>query len=200
MFNLKAIYQGLYRGKHAQSVCEVGVNQPDLCSVTDFYHDGASTILVEPLPWLAKSLRMIFPDAMVHEKVCGDRNGMVKLYDRGEGSWIEQVPIGKAPDEHEKHSGIKREEFDPQFVREVESVTFDRIDPGDLDVLCVDTEGAEWFVIERMVSVPKLVRLETHFSCSGWINPFDAQIRLCMKNKGYTLLAEDVSDTLWVLL
>jgi hypothetical protein len=67
-------------------------------------------------------------------------------------------------------------------------------------VLCVDTEGAEWFVVKRMFSKPKLVRLETHFTHSGWVNPFLAEINEKMFSRGYTKLGEDVSDTLWALI
>ncbi len=199
MFNLKAIYQGLYGGR-PRAVCEVGVNQPALCSLTEFINDGVPAILVEPLPWHAKALCKAFPGATVREIVCGDSNGTVRLYDRGEGSWIEHVPEGTAPDEHEKHSAMKRGVFESRFIRDAQSVTFDQIDPGNLDILCVDTEGAEWFVIKRMVSRPRLVRVETHWICSGWKNPFLSEIEAYMKNAGYIVLAQDVSDTIWALL
>lgn len=199
MFNLPDIYRGLYGGL-PKLVCEVGVNEPDKCSVADFIRDGIEAILVEPLPWCAENLRRAFPTACVLQAVCGDSEGKVILYDRGEGSWIGDVPQGTAPDEHENHSALKREGFNPAFVREVESITFDKIDPGTIDILCVDTEGAEWFVVKRMVSVPRLVRLETHFTHSGWKNPFTNEIHSAMLMQRYTKLGEDVSDSLWALI
>jgi hypothetical protein len=199
MFSLEYIYWRVFKSR-PQVVCEVGVNSPDRCSVRGFIKDGSKAILVEPLPWLAMELRLAFPSAEVHEAVCGDSEGTVRLFDRGEGSWIESVPRGTAPDEHERHSAMKREEFDPKFIREVRSVLFSEIDPGNIDVLCVDTEGAEWFVLNNMIySNPNMISLETHFTHSGWINPFMKEIDQRMDSLGYTKIAQDVSDTLWIL-
>ena len=198
MFSLELIYRRIFHA-NPRVVCEVGVNEPRLCSVAGFIKDGSRGILVEPLPWHAQALREAFPLAEVHEAVCGDREGTMKLYDRGEGSWIESVPNGGAPDEHKNHSAMDREKFDQRFVREVKSVLFSSIDKGDIDVLCVDTEGAEWFVIQEMASMPKMIRLETHFTHSGWVNPFMPEIDATLERLGYSRIAQDVSDTLWIL-
>lgn len=179
-------------------VCEIGVNEPDKCSLKEFIADGVRTTLVEPLPWCVENLRKAFPSANVIEGVVGQTSGIVRLYDRGEGSWIESVPQGKAPDEHPNHSAMKREAFEAQFVRNVRSYTFDEIDTGDIDILCVDTEGAEWFAIEKMRSRPRLIRLEMHFINSGWRNPFTDEINARLQELGYKRLMEDVSDVLWI--
>ena len=178
-------------------VCEVGVNAPDKCSLTRFIDGGIPAILVEPLPWLAAELRTRFPKAQVLEAAIGSSSGPVKLYDRGEGSWIEHVPAGSAPDEHPLHSSMCRKTFDTEFVRTVESIEFQMIDTGDIDVLAVDTEGAEWFAIQKMTSRPYLVRLETHFLNSGWRNPYLEEIGGHLAALGYRLLVEDISDSLW---
>ncbi len=51
-----------------------------------------------------------------------------------------------------------------------------------------------------MVSRPRLVRVETHWVCSGWKNPFLSEIEAYMDKNGYVVLAKDVSDTLWARL
>lgn len=198
MFNLKYIYDEIYKTK-PRRVAEVGVNEPDKCSLLPFIHEGIPTLLVEPLPWCAGNLRNAFEGKPVKviEGVVGDKEGTVTLYDRGEGSWIEDVPRGSAPDEHQAHSGLKREEVNHSYIRTVQSYKWSMLDSGDIDVLCVDTEGAEWFVIREMVSRPSLVRCEMHFTHSGWLNPYNPQIRQKMMDMGYTVIGEDVSDTLW---
>ena len=185
---------------HPRHVVEVGVNEPERCSVADFIRRGVKTTLVEPLPWCVKNLIQAFPFATVIEAVCAEQAGSVTLYDRGEGAWIETVPAGSAPDEHPNHSGIKRESFEKQYKRVVKAVRFaDEIDAEDIDILCVDTEGAEWFVISQMIKArPRLVRVETHFSHSGYQNPYLREITDRMSLLGYTKLIEDVSDTLWI--
>jgi hypothetical protein len=198
MFNLKYIYDEMY-GLKPRRVAEVGVNEPDKCSLLPFIHEGIPTLLVEPLPWCCQNLRAAFEGKPVEviEGVAGDKDGSVLLYDRGEGSWIDDVPEGAAPDEHQGHSGLNRETIDPRFIRKVQSYRWRMIDPGDIDVLCVDTEGAEWFVIREMTSRPALVRCEMHFTHSGWINPHNPAIRQKMTDMGYVVIGEDVSDILW---
>lgn len=183
-----------------KNVCEVGVNDPDKCSFA-WCSDvpEINVTLVEPLPWCAEHLRQAFPKATVIEAACGLESGRTILFDRGEGSWIEQVPEGTAPDEHKNHSGINRTDFDKRYLREIEVIRFADIDQGNIDVLCVDVEGAEWFVIGQMKSRPKLVRAETHFSHSGYQNPNINKINDHMANLGYKIIMQDVSDTLWIL-
>ena len=196
MFNLELIYDEMF-GLKPRRVAEVGVNEPDKCSVASFLRDGIPGMLVEPLPWCAEHLRAEFPNTQVIEGAIGDGKGKVLLYDRGEGSWIADVPDGCAPDEHVGHTGMKRSEFEECYVRPVLSYRWQELDPGDIDILCVDTEGAEWFVVREMQSRPCLVRLEMHFTHSGWRNPYDAQIRGRMADMGYEVLGADVSDVLW---
>lgn len=181
-------------------VVEIGVNEPEKCSLAQFIRDGFDATLVEPLPWCAANLRKAFMRARVIEAVCAEQAGEVTLYDRGEGAWIESVPAGSAPDEHPNHSGIKRDDFDEKYKRKVKAIRFaDEIDDKDIDILCVDTEGAEWFVISQMIKArPRLVRVETHFSHSGYLNPYLREITERMASLGYTKLVEDVSDTLWI--
>ena len=181
-------------------VVEIGVNEPQRCSVADFIRGGVKATLVEPLPWCAKNLNAAFPFARVIEAVCAEQAGEITLYDRGEGAWIESVPAGSAPDEHPSHSGIKRSEFEQQYKRTVKAIRFaDEIDAEDIDIICVDTEGAEWFVIGQMHKArPRLVRVETHFSHSGYRNPYLREITERMAALGYNKLVEDVSDTLWI--
>jgi hypothetical protein len=196
--NLKAIYDEMY-GMKPRRVAEVGVNDPHLCSLLSFINEGIPTLLVEPLPYCCQNLRDAFVGKPVEviEGVIGDKEGSVLLYDRGAGSWIEDVPKGGAPDEHPNGCNTKREEFNHSYVRTVRSYRWQMVDPSDIDVLCVDTEGAEWFVVREMISRPALVRCEMHFPPTGWMNPHNAAIRQKMEEMGYTVIGEDVSDVLW---
>lgn len=198
MIDLHTIAQVM--GLKPRHVVEVGVNEPHRCSVARFIADGARATLVEPLPWCAKNLRAAFPSARVIEAVCARAAGEVTLYDRGEGAWIEDVPKGGAPDEHPQHSGIVRANFDQQFKRTVSAIRFgDGIDADDIDILAVDTEGAEWFVIGQMQKArPRLIRVETHFTHSGYRNPYWSEITDRLASLGYAPAVEDVSDTLFI--
>lgn len=188
-------------GMRPKLVMEIGVNEPDKCSLARFIHDGVKAVLVEPLTWCAENLRKAFPSAMVIEAACGERAGTTRLFDRGEGSWIEEVKEGNAPDEHPRHSNMKRDKFDPAFVREVRSIRFgDELDAMKPDILCVDIEGGEWMVIGQMEkSLPRIVRVETHFSHSGYCNSDRQNIFMKLLSLGYEKLMEDQSDSLFIL-
>lgn len=197
MINLYQLSQAM--GTHPRTVCEIGVNAPDKCSLADF-HGKARMILVEPLPWLADQLKAAFPFSDVHTCAIGAERGTANLYDRGEGSWIDQVPQGGAPDEHPKHSNMKREKFNAGFIRQVEVKLASDIDDGTIDILAVDVEGAEWLVLQNLVSRPKILRVETHFTHSGYHNPHYETIMEWARMNGYTMVAQDVSDSLFILL
>jgi hypothetical protein len=198
MIDLHAIARAI--GLTPRHVVEVGVNEPEKCSVARFIGDGIPATLVEPLPWCAANLRKAFPSARVVEAVCAKEAGEVTLYDRGEGAWIEDVPKGGAPDEHPQHGNMKRDTFFEQYKRRVRAIRFaDEIDAKDIDILAVDTEGAEWFVVGQMQKArPRLIRVETHFSHTGYRNPYWSEITDRLASLGYTPAVQDVSDTLFI--
>lgn len=169
-------------------VCEVGVNDPEFCSVAGF---RAQKILVEPLAACAEKLRAAYPDALVYECCVGSCLGQVPLFDRGQGSWIVGLP--SSPDM--ANNGVK---LDPRFVKLVDCLTMDRLDPGNIDVLAIDTEGAEWWAIAYLVSRPKIIRVETHLAFHPYQNPFRSEIERWMAAEGYRKLCETVSDSVYV--
>ncbi len=117
----------------------------------------------------------------------------VTLYDRGAASFIEGL---KAPNVINK--GYKEDKKD-SFT--VEAKTFDLYDDGSIDIITIDIEGAEWYVLEKMKSRPSIICLETHSSLYEWqtyINPHIGDINKWMLDNGYTAHEKDVSDTVFV--
>jgi hypothetical protein len=78
----------------------------------------------------------------------------------------------------------------------VEARTFDQIDDGTIDLLSVDVEGSEWFVLKHMTSRPSVISIETHGSL--YRNPFFDQISEWMKANNYVLLYKATSDSVFV--
>jgi hypothetical protein len=95
---------------------------------------------------------------------------------------------------------MKRDTFFEQYKRRVRAIRFaDEIDAKDIDILAVDTEGAEWFVVGQMQKArPRLIRVETHFSHTGYRNPYWSEITDRLASLGYTPAVQDVSDTLFI--
>jgi hypothetical protein len=73
---------------------------------------------------------------------------------------------------------------------------FDAIDDGSIDLLSIDVEGSEWYVLNTMRSRPTVISLETHGKT--YRNPFLPQIRWWMSRNGYRLWYMERSDSVYV--
>ena len=65
---------------------------------------------------------------------------------------------------------------------EVQVVTFDMIDDGQIDILNLDCEGQEWAVLSHMISEPKLSTIE---NCDD--SPYDKEICQWLKGHDYIM-------------
>ena len=159
-------------GRKLRNLCEVGVNEPHLSQLKPWLDSGEydHALLVEPHPVAGANCERAF-GALRGVKVLrcavGFSGAEVELIDHGQSSFVASLPNSPARANREREDG-------PRF--RAPCMTFDQIDPGDLDLLCVDTEGSEWAVIAAMQSNPKVIRLETHFTGSGYVNPYLGEI------------------------
>jgi FkbM family methyltransferase len=103
-------------------------------------------LLIEPLPRFAALARMI-PGAEVHQVAIGFEPGKFTLIDNNGSSFLKGTWAPTTPPN-----------ADNQI--EVEVVTFDTLDDGEIDVLRVDCEGMEWAVLSKMRSKPYLIEIE----------------------------------------
>ena len=78
---------------------------------------------------------------------------------------------------------------------EVECKLFSDIDKGDIDLLSIDTEGSEWYVLLTIISRPKVISIETHGKY--YINPFIKEIKNWMIENDYEIWFKDKSDTVY---
>ena len=85
---------------------------------------------------------------------------------------------------------------DPSDRIRVNASTFNTLDDGTIDVLSVDTEGSEWWVIKHLVSRPAVVSVETHGG--AYVNPFLAEIETWMKEQGYRLWYKGKTDSVYL--
>lgn len=59
------------------------------------------------------------------------------------------------------------------------------VDEGDIDVLVLDAEGAEWPILRELVSRPKVLRIELHPDDARYPNPHHDKIMVWLKEHGY---------------
>lgn len=177
-------------------ICEVGVHKPHDLRFKNFILDEEiNFILVEANPRCYDLLKSeySFPNVKIFNNAICDFNGKIKLYNRGSdldaSAFIDGLPYSPAiiNDNYNKY------EADSIIC---DGITFDKIDTGNIDILTIDIEGAEWFVLKYLKSLPKLICIETHGS--NYINPYMNLILEWMHNNNYSEAIKDQSDTIYL--
>ncbi len=187
------IYQKVKaKGLEIRTCCEVGVYLPETSNVIDFIHDGIATILVEPDPSSIAAIKERFgnlENITLHEVAVFDKQGTITLSKAAASTFVSELPYSPATvnDQYE----VKTSE-----TFEVPCVKFSGIDPGDIDLLCIDTEGSEWYVLQDLKSKPKVISIETHGKL--YVNPFIGQIKAWMGEHQYQPWFKDKSDTVYI--
>ena len=165
---------------------EVGVNTPSKCRLRNF--ENSNRILVEPLPDCAELLRNeIFP-ATVLELAIGNKIG--------KSAFVSNCQLSRISDTNVSPASYRR--IGQETTIEVQVVPFCHIDPGNIDVLLIDTEGSEWEVFRTMISKPKIIVVETHSVKSKYRNSNLALIEMWFKTNGYGKIRGDSSDSWYV--
>jgi len=180
------------KGFQPRHVAEVGVYRPEISNIYDYTVRGIRTTLVEPDPASIERIKAAFgklSNVTLHPVAAYDFNGELKLAQRAASTFVSQLDASPAI----VNDGYVLQEAD-EFS--VEAVTFDRIDDGTIDLLSIDTEGSEWFVLKHMKSRPKVISIETHGA--GYLNPHLAEIHGWMQQNRYEPFFKDGSDTVYV--
>lgn len=173
-------------------VCEVGVYLPETSNVLEFILGGIKTTLVEPDPKNVKAIREFFKsnnNVTLFPIAIFDYNGVIELSQRESSTFVSSLKSSPAL---VNDNYIQNE--DDNF--KVECKTFDCIDDGSIDLLSIDTEGCDWYVIKNLKSKPMIISIETHGK--SYINPFIKEITEWMKTNEYVLWFKDQSDSIYV--
>jgi len=189
----KRIFRELSRKKfQPEHVAEVGVYLPDASNVYDYILQNVRCTLVEPDPQCVSRIRERFAgrnNVTLHPVAIDDRKGELELAQRGASTFAAKLSV--SPTVVNDEYRLSRDD-----IFTVTAVTFDEIDDGTIDLLSVDIEGGEWFVIKHLVSRPTVISLETHGA--RYLNPYLAQIREWMRSEGYRTWYKDRADTVFI--
>ncbi len=180
------------KGFKPTSVVEIGVYIPETSNVINFIEDGVNTFLVEADPKTVEKIESrfgSFKNVTCKQVAVFDYNGTVKLAQRASSTFISSL---KSPAVVNDSYKIKEED---EF--EVEAVTFDALDDGKIDLLSIDIEGAEWFVLKHMKSRPAVISVETHGKY--YVNPYLKEIDQWITSNFYKIWYRDKSDTVYIL-
>ncbi len=175
-----------------KNMCEVGVYLPEESNVLQFINDGIAATLVEADPNYVVQMKEYFkakPKVTFVEAAVFDSKGNVELSRTGASTFISNLE--KSPALINDGYQVNEEE---KFT--AKAILFSEIDNGDFDLLSVDIEGAEWFVIKHLVSRPAVISLETHGKY--YVNSKLPEISRWMADNDYHIWYKDKSDTVYV--
>jgi FkbM family methyltransferase len=189
----KKIYRKfLSKQMNLNHVCEVGVFMPEMSNIFDFITKSKiRTTLVEPDPKSIMAIKKYFggyDNVKLYPFAIYDYNGTLELVQREASTFVADLSASPALINDNYH--IKEED---KFT--VECKKFDEIDDGSIDLLSIDTEGCEWFVLKYLKSRPVIISLETHGS--KYINPYFNEISHWMAENNYDRWFLDKSDTVF---
>lgn len=182
------------KGFRPTHVAEIGVWHPQTSNIYSFIQDGIRTTLVEPDPnsiALIKSQFADYDNVTLYECALCDFSGQVELVQRESSTFVSTLPVSPA---------LVNDECDIEIADKftAEARLFSEIDDGTIDLLSVDTEGSEWFVIKHMTSRPAVISIETHGGM--YVNPYLNKLLQWMDDNNYILWYKDKSDSIYVLI
>lgn len=170
--------------------CEIGVGPLGMSfSALHWNNPNMEFMMFEPHPVFYKELAEAakgHPNVQVYNVAIGDEEGKLELYDEGTSSALST--ISSPASQHFKKSVANKNKFTVDVTR------FMNYDYGQIDLLRLDTEGAEWFALKHMVSRPKEIVVETHNDLATYINPYLFEICAWAKKEGYHLAAIHEGD------
>ena len=155
-------------------VAEVGVYLPQTSNIGAFTKAGIKSTFVEPDPSSIEAIKKYFKNTSnvnIHPVAVFDKSGKVELVQRKASTYLKVLEASPA---------IINDEYitSDNDTFTVDAVTFDEIDDGSIDLLSIDIEGGEWFVIKHMVSRPLVLSVETHGAM--YTNPYIDEIKQWM--------------------
>ncbi len=189
---LKKIYRKLKnRNITFHHACEVGVYLPETSNIIDFIKDGIRATLVEADVVTVEKIKDYFKgyDIKVFPVAVWDFNGTIKLSKAAASTFVTALKSSPAII-NDKYKVNKENTF------EVPCMVFSDIDEGTIDLLSIDIEGSEWYVIKHLKSRPLIISVETHGKY--YTNPFINEIKNWMMRENYITWYKDGSDTVFV--
>ena len=188
-----ALFQRIrQKGFSPRHVAEIGVYLPETSNVYEFILAGVRCTLVEANPDAAAKIRKHFAEkhnVSLFALAVSDKHGTLELVRRGASTYSADIE-GSPAVVNDRYRLRDADRFS------VDAVTFDEIDDGTIDVLSVDIEGVEWYVIKHMVSRPAVISLETHAGL--YRNPYMAEISAWMRDNRYVRWYLSDSDSIFV--
>lgn len=168
-------------------VYEIGVGPVELCRSKPYWNNSECVLFEPAIPYYTGIIQQTakHPNVQVHNIAIYDYDGHCDFIENGQISFIKglnspQVQFGI-------HGGSNI--FCP-------CAKISKFDKGNIDLLLLDMEGAEWFALKHLISRPKKIIVETELA-SKYKNPFLEEIQSWMKTNEYQQVDQIDADTVW---
>lgn len=189
---LKKLYRKVKKhNMRFHHVCEVGVYLPETSNILDFIQDGVRSTLVEADMDIVEKIKDYFKECniKIFPVAAWKNNGTIKLSRAAASTFVTELKWSPAVI-NDKYKICEEDNF------EVPCMIFSDIDDGTIDLLSIDIEGSEWYVLKYLKSRPAVISVETHGKY--YTNPFIAEIKEWMMSENYIPWYKNNSDTVFV--
>ncbi|NBW15050.1 MAG: FkbM family methyltransferase [Caulobacteraceae bacterium] len=179
-----------------KKIFEIGVGEAYTCRTKRFWGSDIECHLFEPNPILYKDLidqTKEYKNVYVYNIAITDKSGEEEISLMGNCSYINGIisPVIL-------HQGFDSDAIKNASKINIKSETIDKFDKGDIDVLLIDTEGCEWFVLEKLISRPNQIVIETSTIAADGLptpNKNINKILFWMWKNNYQLALKDENDS-----
>lgn len=173
-------------------VAEVGVYFPETSNILLFIEQGCKADLFEADPVCVEKIEARFgtyDNVSIYPYAIFNQRTTLGFYRYGASTFMKDLEVSPA---------LVNDNYQPDRADlfYVESKLFSDFDDGTIDLISIDVEGGEWFVLETMVSRPTVISLETHGR--RYTNPHLDKIEQWMKENRYKLWYREKSDTVYI--
>lgn len=198
---LNVAFEALVRksGVRVRHAVEVGAHSVEFCNLGHYLTDRNVRIqLFEPQPDMAEQLRREtgnLSNVTVWQMAIADHIGTCAMRMMGAGTHIKGIAAPEVVNKNTKSARAWRKRTVEELA--VPCDTFSRYDDGEIDMLSLDSEGAEWFVLKYMESRPRWISIEMGDDKHPYKNPFADEILAWMDKHGYARQGE-ILDRDWI--
>jgi FkbM family methyltransferase len=188
--------QDIIQKLNPKNIWEIGVGNPDICRTKHYLGSDIQLRLFEVNPKTYEELESrygSYHNVRIYNYGLYDKNDYIEFLEDGDSTCSAEVAaptfvLGTPKMGSEWVAAKPRVRM---FVRDMAEV-----DPGDIDVALIDTEGCEYKIISRMTSRPRFMSVESH---NEWYRtPNYEKLLDWLKENNYKLIHTDVTDS-WYL-
>ena len=180
---------------YPKNIIEIGIGDHRGIQALEFVEKTGKLIAFEPNPEFYRSIVSQHgnnQNLTILNKGIYKEAGVKRFYDKWACTFIEEMfdfSGAKIQDLYEKNE---------KDVFECYVNTIDNYDDGQVELLCMDCESCELFVLQKLISRPIIIQIETHSFYSEY-KPFGIdEIYDWFYNNNYTLLAMNESDSVYI--